>query len=775
MYLNKQDTMVSTGDERFAPRVSYNTSVREPNQAAVSFPKVQPTNFNIDLSGLIKQANAKSAQKAQAEYNQGLGNYAMDIDEIVEGQRQGVYNAATAERMIRSLTGDYIGKGYAVKDLTSVRNAHDGGIYANEESRQKKIMEHEQQRQLDRIDAIRKANPGMQHLSDDAVERKLAYVDGMYDTIANYNRALATLDPRTQNYDQVVRERNHMMQNFTEANLYTNLNNMAQSAAVRNKPVTYEDITQMKRVFINNAMAMGMSATDATFNWEQAFNRTDLATLYSETNKDLTENTAFMKRAIEFADTNVQSGLRSTYEGMAVMNLPSEIRAQLGQYSRGFYDSFIDQVFKKNFVTDSKGRMSLESMDILGVNIPADTKDNLKFAHAILNSNVADVSYPPRLNVQQAAYVSGLDANAISANGNMSDQDLRNAIANADNLSRSYNSPAFKAIEDRAKIGNNPEAIAAMNELGFNRQVINGKKAGAKLSLSFTDSKRSLNSLMNSLQANRLRIDPNTGYFVMLEDTEGFLQSTGDLFASEGTRQTINKLNGFLDELTPTERRVAATVMTNGSVPSLQMGEAVWDTSKQSLYEKGIDKASNAATKVLQAGENLMKDEQPAERTTPAFDQGVLNAAKNLRQSAELEEYANRLEASVNSVQKSGAKTEAGKLENDKKLIEKARQAAKELRVSASTGGSFDVAGAQVADSDGADVDMLNAARKDYIEIPNKPEISVKDLPAAEKRILKSIEEIEDKLYYLNNYTNDASSIQDLTTQLAALRKMLEE
>lgn len=756
MSLNKQDTNINTIGGRFAPNVSYGTTIRQPAPVAADFPKVQPTNFNIDLSGLMRAASQKDAQDAQAMYDKGLGDYAMSVEEIVEGQRQQVYDATTAERMIRTLTSDYLQKGYASKDLAATRNAHDGGILANEESRQKLIMEHEQNRQLKRIDDIRKDNPGMQHLSDAAVERKLAYIDGLYDTVNNINSSLRTLDSRSQEYGQMLQERNYVYQQFTEANLYTNLNNMMQDALMSGKKISAEDVTNMKRIFINDAMSKGMTASEAVFNWEQAYNRTDLATLYNETNKDLTDNTEFMKKVVGFVDQNVQMGLRSTYEGMAVMNMPSEIRANLAQYSRGFYDSFVDQVFKKNYTKDKDGRMMLESVNILGKNIPADYKDNLKFSHAILNSNLSDISYPPRLNANQIAYVSGLDANGVVSDGNSSDTDLNNAITNANNFLRTYETPAVQNWLQKAKASGDPRAAAAVDEAEFNIQVLRGKKAGSELSLSYTDSKRTLNSIMNSLQAGRLRIDPNTGYFVMLEDTKGFLQSAGDLFASEGTRQSLNKLNSFLDSYTPVERQIAARVMTSDQVPMLRSGEAVWDTSKQSLYEKGIDAASTIATDSLQFGENLQRNDADI-----------------------LEQAANRLEEQTNNLSPAAKKEYA---EGNKKAIEEARKKAKELRGQATIKSTTPLANASMMSEDGylpaADTPVIDMYDPDKeIVIPNKEDVNIPTLPGAIAMRQAELEYLEKVKKSMDNYPEeyDDKIYQQITTRIAQIEKVLEK
>ena len=97
MSLNKQITQVSGNS--YAPSVSFNSSVIAPvNLPEVEKPKYRNNiNLDIDIGEIVKSFAKADKEKADNESNMRMNAYAARLNEIVEGQRQGVYKQDVAE------------------------------------------------------------------------------------------------------------------------------------------------------------------------------------------------------------------------------------------------------------------------------------------------------------------------------------------------------------------------------------------------------------------------------------------------------------------------------------------------------------------------------------------------------------------------------------------------------------------------------------------------------------------------------------------------------
>ena len=602
------ETNINIGSKRYAPTVNYSLTPMapvKPVEDIVKRPSIDLTDTIVGLTQDMAKGYAKKKEQQELDkYNQGLNDYAKALSDIVEGQRQGEYNPAKAERLIRTETNSRLANGWSADDLAKIRDKYDGGIAANEEARQKLIMEHEQNRQLKRIEEARKNYPQWERLDDDSVALKLARRDSTFETLDQMNRTLGQMHPSSEGYKKFNEAKKTLMKEEAAAEMVEYLGKLYTDKAAAGE-ITADTISQIKRTMASafaprfqGNMGDLMAAIDG------AMNETGISTLYDVATRDLTEGTEFKKRVIDYMDSDIQVALRSTKEGAVVMNLPPEIRANLKQHHNDLYQRFSDQVFKTETKMDSAGRQYVSGINIMGQHIDADARDEIKFGHAVINANLRDMSYPPALFARQVGVASNTSTNYIVSQNPETDTDRDTLVGDIDKLLDTYKNPAVDAKLAKAKSKNVDDALSSVQD---NVAVLKGTKEGLLLGRSNTDSKRIFNSIQNSLQADRLRIDPKTGEFVMLEDTKGFLQNAGDLIASEGTRRDLNKLNEFLKDMEPLERLAAARALSDKKVSLLEPGRSVWDTSQPTLKETITGGISDMATSAYQSIEGLQR------------------------------------------------------------------------------------------------------------------------------------------------------------------------
>lgn len=766
MALDRQETIINGG--RYAPTVAFNQPARMPLPVQ-ELPKQELPNLNIDLSGLANLFSSFTETKDNSQMY--LNEYALELNDIVEGQRTGAYSGDVAERLIRQATDKRLSMGIPAKDLASIRDSYSGGLTNMEEARQKKFMEHETNRRTSQADTFRNTYNYATNWSDGKVFSVIDDLERTQADVEFYSQRMQ--DPNLTNEDiEMLRlQRGNSYKDLAKVNMSLMMENIINSPEFKPEQITADTVNSIKNTVIANAQANGISYKDAVVLADRAADETGLTTLLSAKSRDIVNSTDFLKKTMAKTDATIGTALRSTTESAIVMNLPDEYLKQMSAYNSDLVKRAANQIFRIDRETTEDYRT--RSIPVLmGERLPEDYKESMNLGFQIYKSNVADESYPLSLLTKQGMVASYQFANVMPTTANKSDTDLITMQQNADNALSVLDNPVANYKRQQALQSNDPDTRAAAEVAEHNIETIKGQKAAAALSMSDRNSARTFKTLTTSLQADRLRIDPDTGLLAMVEDTKGIMQTTGDFLGYEGTRQEINSMNAYLEKLSPTARKSALKWMSNDSIKELQTGEATVDLSKQTLGGKIKEGVATASNKTLTAIEDLMRSE---EETPKGFGDNVLKAAGNLRQAAELDEYATRLEESVDSAKRTGAKTEAGKLDRDLQLAQRAKQKANELRQQTIEEEEEEI----VEDSDGADVDMLNAYRRDQerVTIPSKEDVKVPELPGAIDMRIRELQQLKQMKQAMDDYPQefDSRKYQQLTTRIAQIEKVLEE
>lgn len=617
----KVETPINTGGSRYAPSVNYNVSPQAPRQQVqeVKRPSIDLSDTIVKgLEGFVKGYTTQTEKNKKAEYDNGLNDYARKLNEIVEGQRQDAYNVSKAERMVRTLTNDYLGKGYAADDLAKVRDKYDGGLAANEEARQKKIMEHQQDRKLKEIDEAIKMYPQWSRLDDSVISAKIQRRNDVYGKLADINRQMELLDPTSDGYQQLNEQKKAMMTSEISAEAIELVGAEYSRAVQSGKEVDEQLLSTIKRnAFASLSRTYQGSAADAMFVVDSAIDETGISTLFDASMRDLTGDTEYKKKVIDWQDANTGLGLRSTQLGSVIMNLPAAVIPELRAYDNDAIKRFGRDIYDTTIAVDERGRQYVSGYSIMGTSYPEEYKETFKAQMNIINSNFADMSYPPANLVKQGGVSSNEFIGYITSTPADSDEDKQQMIKNIDTAMETYDNPVMNGAINKAK-NMSPQSKRDAEGLDKNKEITKGVKAGLEYTLSQTDTNRLLSSLKNSLQADRLRIDPKTGYFVMKKGTEGFLQTAGDIFASEETRTQLNELNDFFKDMSDDERKACTRTMSKDT-PLLKPGEATWDTSKSTIGEdiEGLlRKSSSKALQFLESNEEA--GAKAAIQATPA-------------------------------------------------------------------------------------------------------------------------------------------------------------
>ena len=95
MSLNRQETRIEAA--RYAPSVSYNISGVAPTPMPTSRRPQYKSNIDIDFDSIAKSVSTMVKDAKKEQMNLGYNEYALKLDEIVEGQRQKVYSQDVAE------------------------------------------------------------------------------------------------------------------------------------------------------------------------------------------------------------------------------------------------------------------------------------------------------------------------------------------------------------------------------------------------------------------------------------------------------------------------------------------------------------------------------------------------------------------------------------------------------------------------------------------------------------------------------------------------------
>jgi len=749
----------------YTPQVNYNVPVVQP----VEWHEVKRPNINvqpIDLRGFFKglaiSAASKEKDEADKAYNDGLNKYAMRLNRIAEGQRQGVYKQSDAERLTRQLDDEYLAGGWKAADLYKIRDHFDGGVRKLEESRQKKLMDADTDFRLKQVDNFREAYPAYRDKDRDVIEGKLDELSKMDEDFKYYSDMLAA-GATEKEIQYAAAKRGDTAVDLARANAELILEQMISDPQFNPSQMSQATVDTLRHNLTLGLQQKGMNYTDATAFATRAINNMGVQQYVNDIKADADNNTEFVKK---MNDNMVESGraqLLSLPNMPLVMNirneaLMSEILTKAGNPIEGLGKQIAEasenpDVFVSGYRT--QGAASVNDSEVFS---------------QVYSANVKDRLYPVRKLAHQALVTSKTLADTVRNPFDLSGEDLE--VNQKNNLSALdiLKSPDAVAQRAKAESYNDPNLQSTFKATDANINKLEGNSIAYDLIKSGNNPK----ALLNSLQASRMRVD-DEGYLRMTEGTTGVLQGLGDLLASNETGNQVNDLNKALEKYTPEQRKAVLNLASNGEIKPLKAGETVWDTTNKSIKEQAAELANKGGQMLM---ELLSFSSNDANASEPAFSQGVLDAAavlgmedipleRSTNTSAKaLREYADRLEASIKRVEQSGAKTEKGKLESDKAAVEAARKKADELDMftgeeassTSKVSGKTTIGGAQMS------VDSYsegNPAKVDY---------------RVEEDINKSIENIEARQEALRKANmDDSEEYQRLSTIKARLFKALGE
>lgn len=758
MSLNRQETRIEAA--RYAPSVSYNISGVAPTPMPTSRRPQYKSNIDIDFDSIAKSVSTMVKDAKKEQMNLGYNEYALKLDEIVEGQRQKVYSQDVAERLIRQETDKMIAQGYDTLEIAKIRDKYNGGLYNLEEQRQQWITKHETDRQLAQISTMREKYPYMSNWSDDKVAAKLDSMNKLQGDVEYFNNRIAQGNLTDQDVQALMIQRDISFKDLAKMNMYNDLNALIQSPDFNPEQVDANTISAIKNKVIAAAVKNGIEYGEAVVIADRAADETQLTTLFAAKNRDITTNTDFMKKLSANVDATMGATLRSTTEGAVVMNLPGEVVNYLSAYNRDLISRFANQIFNVDFV----GMKSTPVTTLMGEQIDNNYKETMKLGFQTFKANLADSSYPLSLLTNNAVVASKMGSDALGNVADMSTEDLNTVVNNADNMLNILNNPAAKAKRDEAKSSKDSNIKEAAEVAENNISTIEGKRASAEL-LRNPESKRLFNTLNNSLQANRLRIDGDTGNLVMVEDTEGFWQTAGDVLGSEGTRQELNAFNRNLERLSVEARKAAISSLSNGSIKPLGETEKVWDTSKQTTKESLVSRSADISTSALQGLERIpQRIEEVSKYLEDLKDAYKLITTKgNNSKLSKAEARLNAMKNNPNVSDEEYYKAEADLLKMMDTEEEEEEEVLKE------------------EDPDKADLSSLNEYRAltNTIKVPSKESIniSVDDLPAARDKLKEQVESLRSKMRDMDEGWEkmDTDKYIKLSSKIAQIERILNE
>lgn len=775
----------------YQPQVTYNVPVVQP----VQFHEVQRPDINvqpIDLGGFFKglaiSAASKEKEDADNRYNEGLNKYAIRLNQIAEGQRQGVYKQSDAERLTRQLDDEYLAGGWKAADLYKVRDHFDGGVRKLEEAHQKKLMEADTDFRLKQVDSFREMYPAYRNKDRDVIEGKLDELSKMEQDFQYYTNML-NAGATEKEVQYAAAKRGDTATDLARANTMLQLEQMIADPSFNPSQMTQATYDAMRQNLALNLQNRGMNYADSTAAADRALENLNVRQYVNDIKMDADNNTDFMKK---MNDNMTESG-RSQL--LSLPNMPLLVNIK----NTALMDSIVTKAGNPVEKLGEQISQASENPDVFRSGYrtvgAASVNDSEVFSQ-IYSANVKDRIYPVRKLAQQALVTSKTLADTVRNPFDLSGVDLDTNNTNNTKALALLKSPDAEAQRAKAATFNDPILKSTYEATDANIAKLEGNQIAYDLLKSGNNPR----NLLNSLQASRMRID-DEGYLRMTEGTDGVLQSLGDLLASNETGNEVNTLNKALEKYTPEQRKALLNLASNGEIKPLAAGEAVWDTTTKSLKERAAEAANKGGQYLME----LLSFSGSNEETTPAFSQGVLDAAGNLgiddipleystsvsntstiggaslvpqenMSARALRQYADRLEASVESVKSTGAKTEKGKLENDRKLIEAARAKADELegivRVTSKVSNRSTIGGASFAE----DLTQARAAQEALSDVSNDEGNAASVDYRTEEDINKVIERIEKQQEALRKVNKDGSEeYQKLSTIKARLYNALGE
>lgn len=573
----------------FAPNVTYNIPVVQP----VQWKEVEKPDINIrpiDIGGIVSGISAKYVKeeedKAKKEYQAGLNKYALELDRIVEGQRQGRYDQHQADRLMREATDNMIGLGWNAMDVAPVRDKYSGKVPELEQRRQTMIMEHQQEFEEKQIETFRAENPFYANESDATVKNIVGTLDNLERNVKYYNE-LALQGKTDAEIASYANQRIKSGEDLVAYNVFMDLKTMLNTpeALANMNQQQYDGMVHNLKLSLRDKYGYDQGMSDVIV--DRAMNSIGADQVIKDVKDTYRNNTEWNKMAVENIDSSAQYAVRK----IPAYTLYNALNPEARQAITLQKPTFVNDLYSDMEKTIENPDYAKASIKTLGASTVQDAGWATQIYTSLVGDRLKPTSYLAGLAVTGTKQAVDVLKNPFETTN---EADRRTNLDNARKILNAYKDKDIDDMRRQAAMRGDTSTIAALDvaeqNLGYAKAVVT-----AYDQMQATPELRNLAASLQNQGTSRFRMDPETGKLLMTRKTSGALQTLGDLMASAETRQQVNKVNDLLESSSPAERKAYVTMMFNNDIADYK-GEELWDTSKRSLKEMFADAANNLSS-----------------------------------------------------------------------------------------------------------------------------------------------------------------------------------
>lgn len=668
----------------------------------------------IDVSKFVKGFAERIEKRQEAEQAQQMeavkSRYATERDMIQIAVGQGAMTADNADIALRELSAKYRGQyGLSVEDDMKIKKGFGESVAGLAKTRQEMIVQEEEKVREAARERIRNASPLLRDADNNTVDSFKYYTDMLG---KSQEEARAIIDnPYTSTAERTAAQRR--LEDSTQANAYMEVKRIVLDEMKRN-------VTNSKQIDINfkqkvlddtreQLVARGFTYTGAVLAAEDIWAKSGYSQ-WERTNQ-IDRDTAtkeFENKAANYKAALKAGGLEQEYkviqqnpewQFMHTLN-PKVIERMDAPILNKYTDLFA------TFKAEAKGGQ----LDAKKVRTHVDNKTTVS---AIQAANVAlgtNNSNRGKIGTIGAATTAIENSPFMVDPKTATTRELEIAVKNVTEASNRLFTPVAEQVIAKGKTAKLPDEREEAVLIERKREGLNDKKNAMTFALYVEGPAKQL--LADN--ANRMRTDSQGN--VVLTGNRSWWQAVTDQF--KDLEHTVESINNGASMLSPDERK---RMFQQLGVKPLEAGETVADLSGWNIG-KAVTGSIQTVENVINADKGFYNDgiHKPNIPAKAPFTGEETSAAGKVSNNATvggaslvptdtlsaqaLRQYADRLEASVNSIKQSGANTEEGKLERDMQLVKQARALAdslegftgEEMQVSSKVSNKSKIAGAHV-------------------------------------------------------------------------------
>ena len=577
---------------KYNPNVSFDVPV-------VNLPTAEPikrtdagSDITINIPDIAKASRKAQEAALEKQYDAGLNDYARRVNEIAEGHRQGQYDVSTAEMYTRALDDEYLVQGYKASDLYKIRDKFDGGVRAIETERQKLMVKHEQERRLKYFDSFREEY-GMPEATDEEIETITTNVEGLMKDVHKYQAYAGNKELSKEEQDRFKQAANVSAERLSTVEAVMHMYGIVNDPQFHGQQLTPGLKSNVLNQMAKTLQTQGFGYRDAHIIANKVFRDSGFDYAFSEEFKTLKANDEYLKQAISVMKNTTLIDVTSkspTLKTMLAIGGGDEVLRQFAGSGEGLL--MIQKAVGE--VANASGKMSTVSLSDAG------KATNIIFNNQYQPQTICDIAHTNMCNKAENDVIIPLDT--------LNAEDLKTDIYNIGQV--------IKVLEDPKKLARLSEGVKARNKDSL--EVLRFAKAAAEGHMFAEGDKafsRDVKALAGSFQQNRLVVDPN-GMLRLTKGTEGFLQTAGDFFGYEGTRQQIERVNAALEKLTPAQRAGALVSASGGVIRGWNMEDEKLVNTANRLFSGYIKEGASmlgsfVTDKMLPGMPKLFDDKEP--------------------------------------------------------------------------------------------------------------------------------------------------------------------